>query len=106
MVYPRVNNFSILILSLSYLFVFLSFISDTEEVDGVRKEKERLTTDHQPLLFLSPASHWSLEYISFAHLLAVVPHEFENAVRILVIQRDGGINTGRQENEALVSIPP
>ena len=23
-----------------------------EEVDGVRKEKERLTTDHQPLLFL------------------------------------------------------
>ena len=27
-VYPRVNNFSILILSLSYLFVILSFISE------------------------------------------------------------------------------
>ena len=31
-VYPRVNNFSILILSLSYLFVILSFISEFEFV--------------------------------------------------------------------------
>ena len=28
-----------------------------EEVDGVRKEKERLTTDHQPLLLSNPLQH-------------------------------------------------
>ena len=34
-VYPRVNNFSILILSLSYLFVMFSFLLEKSIMDGV-----------------------------------------------------------------------
>ena len=49
-VYPRVNNFSILILSLSYLFVILSFISEFESRVSVRPYKSMSTPGIKELI--------------------------------------------------------